>query len=141
MKEKELKNNLLNSFENLSNKFFETAIMKLYKNDQIRLEELNKSLALSQCNKNNTIKSNYNKTNYNSSNIEHKGYKCEQCNLNPIIGDRYQCEICKDYNLCENCEERIGGKHNHPFIKITYSLMLDKFNENYLKLNTYEPNK
>ena len=66
---------------------------------------------------------------------------CDGCGMLPLVGWRYKCSICDDYNLCENCEERIGGKHNHPFIKITYSLMLDKFNENYLKLNTYEPNK
>ena len=64
---------------------------------------------------------------------------CDGCGMLPMTGWRYKCSICDDYNLCENCEARIC--HNHPFIKITSSLMLDKFNENYLKLNTYEPNK
>ena len=73
--------------------------------------------------------------------IVHSKIMCDGCGMLPLVGWRYKCSICDDYNLCENCEERIGGKHNHPFIKITYSLMLDKFNENYLKLNTYEPNK
>ena len=71
----------------------------------------------------------------------HSKIMCDGCGMLPIAGWRYKCSICDDYNLCENCEERIGGKHNHPFIKLTYSLMLNKFNENYLKLNTYEPNK
>ena len=66
---------------------------------------------------------------------------CDGCGMLPLSGWRYKCAICDDYNLCENCEERIGGKHQHPFIKITFSLMWKKFNENYLKLNTYEPNK
>ena len=71
--------------------------------------------------------------------IVHSKIMCDGCGMLPISGWRYKCAICDDYNLCENCEERIGGKHNHPFIKITYSLLLNQFNENYLKLNTYEP--
>ena len=73
--------------------------------------------------------------------IVHSKVMCDGCGMLPLSGWRYKCAICDDYNLCENCEERIGGKHNHPFIKITFSLMWQKFNENYLKLNTYEPNK
>ena len=73
--------------------------------------------------------------------IVHSKIMCDGCGMLPLVGWRYKCSVCDEYNLCENCEERIGGKHDHPFIKITYSLMLDKFNENYLKLNTYEPNK
>ena len=66
---------------------------------------------------------------------------CDGCGMLPIVGWRYKCSICDDYSLCENCEERIGGQHDHPFIKIRYSLMLDKFNKNYLKFTTYEPKK
>ena len=64
---------------------------------------------------------------------------CDGCGMLPIEGYRYKCSICEDYNLCENCEERIGKKHDHPFIKIYYSIMLNQFNDNYLKLNTYQP--
>ena len=71
--------------------------------------------------------------------IIHSKVMCDGCGMLPISGWRYKCSICDDYNLCENCEERIGRKHDHPFIKITYSLLLNKFNQNYLKLNTYEP--
>ena len=73
--------------------------------------------------------------------IVHSKVMCDGCGMLPLVGWRYKCVICDDYNLCENCEERIGGKHDHPFIKLTYSLMLDKFDKNYLKFNTYEPNK
>ena len=50
----------------------------------------------------------------------HYGTKCEICNLTPIIGIRYKCHICKNYNICERCEfknykEKI---HKHHFIKI-----------------------
>ena len=73
--------------------------------------------------------------------IVHSKIMCDGCGMLPITGWRYKCSICDDYNLCENCEERIWGNHNHPFLKLTYSLMWNKFNENYLKLNSYEPNQ
>ena len=48
--------------------------------------------------------------------IIHEGYVCINCKQNPIIGNRYKCEFCLDYNLCEECyNENIKGKikHNH----------------------------
>ena len=71
--------------------------------------------------------------------IVHSKIMCDGCGMLPMTGWRYKCSICDDYNLCENCEERIGGKHNHPFLKITYSLLEEKFNNSYIKLNSYEP--
>ena len=68
----------------------------------------------------------------------HPKVMCDGCGMLPIKGWRYKCAVCEDYNLCENCEERIGGQHKHPFIKIIYSTMLYDFNQNYLKLNTYQ---
>ena len=73
--------------------------------------------------------------------IIHSKVMCDGCGMLPISGWRYKCSICDDYNLCENCEERIGSNHNHPFIKLTLSMMLKEFNDNYLKLNTYQSNK
>ena len=71
----------------------------------------------------------------------HSKVMCDGCGMLPITGWRYKCAVCDNYDLCENCEERIGRKHDHPFIKLTYSIMLKEFNDNYLKLNTYQPNK
>jgi hypothetical protein len=74
--------------------------------------------------------------------IVHSGERCEGCGLEPIVGWRFKCAICDDYNLCENCEENIGCKiHNHPFIKFYYSLMEKDFDDYHLKLNSYEPTK
>ena len=78
---------------------------------------------------------------YCSRGIVHSKIMCDGCGMLPILGWRYKCSICDDFNLCENCEERIGRKHNHPFIKIIYAMMLDEFNRNYFKLNTYQANK
>jgi len=71
----------------------------------------------------------------------HSKVMCDGCGMLPISGWRYKCAVCDDYDLCENCEERIGRKHDHPFIKLTYSIMLKEFNDNYLKLNIYQPKK
>ena len=78
-------------------------------------------------------------TKYCQRGIVHSNVMCDGCGMLPLKGWRYKCSICDDYNLCENCEEKTG--HNHPFIKITYSALLKQFEDNYIKLNTYESSK
>ncbi len=78
-------------------------------------------------------------TKYCQRGLVHSKVMCDGCGMLPLVGYRYKCALCDDYNLCENCVENVS--HNHPFLKIDYSLLLEKFNENYLKLNTYESNK
>jgi len=41
---------------------------------------------------------------------------CDGCGVGPIIGIRYKCSVCKNFDFCEVCEERVV--HEHPFIKI-----------------------
>jgi len=50
----------------------------------------------------------------------HVGVKCGKCFKEPIVGYRYKCYICQNFNLCENCEKenQISGEHRHDFIKI-----------------------
>ena len=54
----------------------------------------------------------------------HKNIQCNQCKTNPIIGIRYKCSTCKDYNLCETCEELNIDEGFHPidhnFLRIRY---------------------
>ena len=78
-------------------------------------------------------------TKYCQRGLVHSNVMCDGCGMLPIKGYRFKCTICEDYNLCENCEEKPG--HNHPLLKIYYSSLLTKFNENYIKLNTYESSK
>ena len=47
----------------------------------------------------------------------HFGYKCDGCN-GRIIGCRYKCAICKNFDYCEECEKKLSEEHKHPFIKI-----------------------
>ena len=49
--------------------------------------------------------------------IVHPGVICDGCN-GPIIGTRYKCTICKDFDFCEKCEEKNNGDHGHPLLKI-----------------------
>ena len=85
----------------------------------------------------NTKRMGHKKKDYCSRGISHKDIRCENCGLEPLTGWRFKCSICEDYNLCENCEEAIGFKHNHPLIKIYYSAMQKVFDDNYLKMNNY----
>ena len=53
----------------------------------------------------------------------HEGIKCNNCLKKPIIGNRYKCNTCNNYNLCEDCQNRnINDEiHSHPFSKIKNS--------------------
>ena len=39
----------------------------------------------------------------------HNNVTCDGCNMTPIIGFRYKCMQCPDYDLCQNCK----SKHIH----------------------------
>ena len=41
---------------------------------------------------------------------------CDGCNAFPIIGVRYKCRICADYDLCGKCAEK---KENHTEHKLS----------------------
>ena len=62
----------------------------------------------------------------------HHGIKCNQCFQYPIIGYRYKCCECFDYNLCEKCKENNSksGEHSHDFIKMKNEKKKISFKEN-----------
>ena len=43
---------------------------------------------------------------------------CDGCGMKPIVGVRYKCTGCKNFDYCENCEKTKGEAHQHPFLKI-----------------------
>lgn len=43
---------------------------------------------------------------------------CDGCGTNPIVGVRYKCSVCEDFDYCETCEQRV--EHPHPFLKIKH---------------------
>lgn len=50
--------------------------------------------------------------------VVHSMYICDGCGMDPIVGARYKCTICDDFDYCEACEEKFRKEHKHPFLKI-----------------------
>lgn len=50
----------------------------------------------------------------------HQGVYCNHCN-GPVIGTRFKCNTCFDYDLCERCEKK-GIHKEHTLVKISYRL-------------------
>jgi hypothetical protein len=46
----------------------------------------------------------------------HQRVSCDGCNAHPIVGTRYKCSVCPDFDFCEKCEAT--KEHSHPFLKI-----------------------
>lgn len=46
----------------------------------------------------------------------HNGVSCDGCSKYPIVGIRYKCSICPDFDFCEECESKVD--HPHEFLKI-----------------------
>ena len=78
---------------------------------------------------------------YHQRGIIHKGIQCSNCGMLPLLGFRYKCTICDNYNLCENCQDSsVSIKHDHPMVKIIYELMLKDYENMYLKMNDFTQN-
>ena len=75
----------------------------------------------------------YNEINLSLGQGIHFGVKCDKCGMFPIIGYRYKCPVCKNYDLCQNCEEINSqtGEHPHELIKL-------RFQEKQIKDYKYE---
>ena len=48
----------------------------------------------------------------------HEGVGCDGCFDLPIKGPRYNCMVCKDYDLCEKCYKK-GIHDSHPVQKLS----------------------
>ncbi len=47
----------------------------------------------------------------------HRGISCDRCGRTPILGNRYKCTNCFDYDLCEDCEALNEHLRTHVFYK------------------------
>eukprot|EP00817_Percolomonadidae_sp_ATCC50343_P004585 CAMPEP_0117432450 /NCGR_PEP_ID=MMETSP0758-20121206/11934_1 /TAXON_ID=63605 /ORGANISM="Percolomonas cosmopolitus, Strain AE-1 (ATCC 50343)" /LENGTH=1620 /DNA_ID=CAMNT_0005222371 /DNA_START=1141 /DNA_END=6003 /DNA_ORIENTATION=+ len=54
----------------------------------------------------------------------HHNVECSNCKIKPIVGVRYWCENCPNYNLCERCGSEEYKYHNrlHVFLRIVRPL-------------------
>jgi len=50
--------------------------------------------------------------------VVHEGATCDNCNMNPIIGVRYRCQECYEYDLCEACEALNVHNADHTLVKL-----------------------
>ena len=74
----------------------------------------------------------------NKINTTHYNIACEFCGKTPIIGYRYKCSQCPNFNLCSECEEK--NAHPHYFIKIRKAEDDDKKDDNNLINNNIMDN-
>jgi hypothetical protein len=51
----------------------------------------------------------------------HKNITCSGCGKE-IVGVRYLCVYCSDFDFCEECEKNKGYIHMHPFYKLRYKI-------------------
>ncbi|CAH6420161.1 Von Willebrand factor type A domain protein [uncultured virus] len=56
--------------------------------------------------------------------VVHYGISCDGCGQSPIVGKRFKCQTCADYDLCGRCEPDSPNKHKwfpptHQFREIT----------------------
>ncbi|KAG8752723.1 hypothetical protein FRC12_011816 [Ceratobasidium sp. 428] len=51
--------------------------------------------------------------------IQHNGVLCDICDVGPIVGTRFKCAVCPDWDVCEKCLERSYSAHpKHTFIRV-----------------------
>lgn len=48
--------------------------------------------------------------------------RCTGCENAYIVGDRYKCTVCENFNLCSICEE--NTQHEHSLLKIKLSALI-----------------
>ena len=102
--------------QNQNQKILDNYVKKFEDFEKKREEDYNNSMSkimLSNVQKEGEINISFVKT-------THNGIKCNKCGIEPIVGYRYKCSICKNYNLCQKCELKNDetGEHNHDFIKM-----------------------
>lgn len=49
------------------------------------------------------------------STVTHQGCTCDACSIVPIVGERFKCSICVNYNLCSQCFHHKPIHMQHAF--------------------------
>ncbi|KAF4673298.1 hypothetical protein FOL47_010739 [Perkinsus chesapeaki] len=49
----------------------------------------------------------------------HRGFICDGCEMDPLVGDRYKCNYCDDFDYCSKCYERRLILGHNPFHAFT----------------------
>ena len=88
-------NELFEQFEDIEDNYYNSKILSEISESKLRINQQSKNIM-------------------NSSLMLHQGIKCEKCQTLPIIGHRYKCPKCLNYNLCEECEQLNSEIEFHP---------------------------
>lgn len=49
----------------------------------------------------------------------HDSVQCDGCEMFPLVGNRYKCTVCKDYDVCEDCYlDEVHAEEGHTFCLI-----------------------
>jgi hypothetical protein len=59
----------------------------------------------------------------------HVNVGCDMCGASPIMGIRYKCVNCPDFDLCETCEAKDNHDKSHVFLKIRRPLIAEVNNK------------
>lgn len=49
--------------------------------------------------------------------VVHEHVSCDVCGMHPIVGVRYKCQVCHDYDMCALCEATEAHDPAHPLTK------------------------
>lgn len=49
----------------------------------------------------------------------HYQVSCSGCGMTHIVGKRFKCNECENFNYCENCEKMYRNVHCHPMIEVS----------------------
>ena len=71
----------------------------------------------------------------------HNGIKCQNCQIYPIAGIRYKCIKCESYDLCEECEKKVGKNHGHALLKLRTANQIDMLNKKVQLRGGNRPNR
>jgi len=62
--------------------------------------------------------SNKQPTKESSASDVHGNVRCDGCNVFPLVGPRYNCTVCPDFDLCAKCEASGVHPAEHPLLKM-----------------------
>ena len=50
--------------------------------------------------------------------VIHRMTSCEGCGMCPIVGERYKCTICPNFDYCGDCKQLFGNIHGHAMVEM-----------------------